>query len=109
MPTCTRGTTKKTVSGTVKIKVAGRTIQTVNLTNEEGSDQWNTCRCEQGTYQENVCITATDNTRGESVRGSYAPALLITIEWDLTVDTEREITNCDYDCVTSPPQKGQYF
>ena len=109
MPTCTRGTTKKTVSGTVKIKFAGRTIQTVPLTNEEGSEQWDTCRCEQGTYQENVCITATDNTQGESVRGSHRPdpLLPITIEWDLTVDTEREITNCEYECVTS--QKGQYF
>lgn len=106
MPTCTRGITKKTVSGTVTIKLGSVEVGTIDLSDREHRESWNTCRCEEGDYVERSCITATQSTRDESVTGAYEPTRGLRIEWDLTVDTERDITNCEYDCVVTEDGSG---
>lgn len=103
MPTCTKGKIDKTVSGTVTIKLGGVKFKEVKVDKEKASDQWDNCHCKAGeTYKQLKCITATDKTVGEVVKGSFTPTTGVTIEFDLTVDSVRDITNCEYECVSEP-------
>src|SRR5438445_11066477 len=98
MPTCTKGQIDKTVSGTVTLKIGGVNVKDITADKERASDKWDNCHCKAGqTYKELKCITATDKTVGEAVKGSFSPAKGITIEYDLTVDSVRNITNCEYE------------
>ena len=99
MPTCTKGKIDKTVSGTVTLKVGGFAIKEIKADKEKATERWNNCHCPEGeTFKEIKCITATDNTLGEVVKGSFSPQSGITIEYDFTVDTVRDVTNCEYEC-----------
>lgn len=107
MPTCTKGAITKIMSGPVKVKLMGVQIGKFNLKNQRLNESWNNCNCPDGkTYKEGKCIKAIANEKGEKLKGT-ATFKPFTVTYDLTVDTEREIVNCEYDCVKKEASKKE--
>lgn len=105
MPTCSKGKVTKTVNGTITLTALDgkKKIDSKEIKDKSASDVWDNCKCPEG--QEiayGKCITANVPEKGEKVTGSFDIGLGFTIAWDLTVDSDREITNCEYECKPKP-------
>jgi hypothetical protein len=99
MPTCSKGEIVKTAKGKVTLLWHDVAIKTMDLDGESASDKWDNCHCkEDEEYNEIKCISADIPEIGKELKGTAALPHGIEIKYDLTIDTTRKITNCEYEC-----------
>ena len=104
MPTCSKGSIKVTASGTAVLTWKGTRMGTLQVRDESAEDTWDNCSCPDGfMYREITCITAQVREQGEQVKKTVDLGGGFAVDVDLTVDTTRDITNCEYDCVQTEP------
>ncbi|MBI1181808.1 MAG: hypothetical protein GC201_14760 [Alphaproteobacteria bacterium] len=104
MPNCSRGAITKTLSGTIKVTFGGVELLNHRITNQQINDSWNNCKCQSPlVFHETKCITATVNEGPDPLKDTIDLGHGVSVAYDLTVNSAREVTNCEYECRSSEP------
>jgi hypothetical protein len=99
MLTCTKGKITKTASGKIKLLIYGHEAASMDVKDKSNTETWDNCKCPDGEkYVEIKCISAQNTEKNQPMKGKVDISGGFQIEYDLTVDSTRDVTNCEYEC-----------